>query len=137
MIDMSGFCISDQKPRGLWYELDGSWEEWCKDEMPEWWAAYNFSYLIEPISCKILRITSSRELVDFTTIYKDVKHPYGYGTFFIKWNEVANEYDGIEISPYLWGHRLNFETRWHSGWDCASGCIWRPSAVKIIEMSRL
>ena len=29
--------------------------------------------------------------------------------------------------------RLDMETRWYYGWDCASGCVWDASAVQSVE----
>ena len=50
----------------------------------------------------------------------------------IDWESVERLYDGIIIAPYQWSLRL--DCMWYYSWDCASGCIWRPSAIQKIEV---
>ena len=40
----------------------------------------------------------------------------------IRWNDVANHYGGILITPYLWKARHKF--LWYYTWDCSSACVW-------------
>ena len=47
----------------------------------------------------------------------------------IRWDRVAERYQGIVIAPYHWSRRMADHTFWYYGWDCASGCIWDAAAV--------
>lgn len=47
----------------------------------------------------------------------------------IDWKAVAKEYDGIEIDPYQYERRFSEGFLWYYGWDCASGCVWRPRGL--------
>ena len=49
----------------------------------------------------------------------------------IDWHAVAQAYAGIEIAPYCWSLRFEYEFLWYYGWDCASGCVWELSAVRV------
>ena len=52
----------------------------------------------------------------------------------IQWDRVAERYQGIVITPYIWSRRLEPETHWYYPWDCASGCIWDGEAVESITV---
>ena len=51
----------------------------------------------------------------------------------INWRAVAGDYAGLIITPYQWSRRLE-PYSWYYGWDCASGCIWDPSAITDIKL---
>lgn len=47
----------------------------------------------------------------------------------IDWDRVAQEWQGIIITPFQHSVRRDPRTRWYYGWDCASGCIWDAAAI--------
>ena len=47
------------------------------------------------------------------------------------WKLIAQEFDGIEIAPYQWEIRMDYNFFWYYGWDCASGCLWRPKNLTL------
>jgi hypothetical protein len=48
----------------------------------------------------------------------------------IDWQRVAEQHQGIIITPYQWECRYSID--WYYIWDCASGCIWDPDAIESI-----
>jgi hypothetical protein len=67
----------------------------------------------------------------------------------IDWPKVSERYDGVVIAPYVWSLRMGdyemIEGRmrktpdsaisdWYYPWDCASGCIWKASAIKAFDL---
>jgi len=115
------------KPEGFWYSVDRGWEEWCRSEMPEW-LYKRYEHRVELGEEKMLYIRSLADIDAFHEKYKMNKA--GLGFDHIDWLKVGTEYDGIEIAPYQWKRR--HEMMWYYGWDCASGCIWRPKGVKTV-----
>lgn len=129
---------TNMKPHGLWLSVAGEddWKTWCEGE----------NFALDCLACvseielhpraKILRIADAagidaltqdygRELLPGTALaYKGV----------IDWRALAQHYDGIIIAPYVWSRRLDMDATWYCGWDCASGCIWRPRAIAEIRM---
>lgn len=59
-----------------------------------------------------------------------VSHDGGEFILSLDWRAIAAKCDGIIISPYIWARRLNGYSHWYHGWDCASGCIWNPRAIR-------
>lgn len=117
------------KPRGMWVSIDGEygWPEWCREE--NWGVerlAHRTPVTLAP-DAKVLVMGSLTDLLGFT-------ERYGYtawGMVSIDWARVAQDYDGVIITPYLWAARLDDRTFWYYGWDCASGCIWNLDALLV------
>lgn len=120
------------KPIGLWFSVSGNghygWYEWCQDN------DFNLDRLsvvheltLAP-DARVLRITTARQLKEFTKVYATPLLPPTRLNV-IEWGRVAEEYDGIVIAPYLAECRLDDRLFWYYGWDCASGCVWRSRAV--------
>lgn len=118
--------VPGRKPRGFWVSVEGEddWPSWCRAE-----------------SCFLERLTYVSEI----ELHKDariltghpemIQHRYGMGRSqhdWIDWAWVAKEYDGVIIAPYCWDSRM--EVPFYYGWDCASGCIWNPSAIDAIRI---
>lgn len=123
---------SSFKPIGFWYGIGGDWFEWCLSEMPNWIGGILYEVVI-PNSKNIFRIENSTQLKEFTLKYYD-KNERILGkdilrTYDIDWKKVASDYDGIEISPYI--YQMRMEIGWYYSWDVASGCIWNTNAVKL------
>ena len=109
---------TNMKPKGLWYGIGSSWIDWVRSEMPEW--ETDQAYVLDLNKSNMLIIRSYEELIAFDEKYS--KGPM------INWSNVAYDYDGIEISPYI--QKARFELMWYYAWDIASGCIWGENVVK-------
>ena len=63
-------------------------------------------------------------------------YKYQYNDVLIDWEKVSQDYDGIEICPYLLGKRMTID--WYYSWDVSSGCIWRSSGIEeLVLLSEL
>ena len=110
------------KPNGFWLSVGDDWKRWCEENN---FSLANLAYRHRVVLCpgaNILRLSGPREIDRFTK-------EYDRGLMRIDWPLVARRYAGIIIAPYCWSRRCHFGTRWYYAWDCASGCIWDPSAV--------
>lgn len=119
--------VSD-KPRGFWWSCGTSWLDWCEGED---FSVGGYVYSLDIDYSCILQITNLKQ---FDKFHSDFGHafpwiPESVRTPFINWVAVAEKYDGIEISPYLYRRRLDNNAAWYYSWDCASGVTWRPSRV--------
>ena len=125
------------KPKGLWYEVDGDWRRWCEAESFGDISKHTLFRLTLGEE-RMLNIRNVRQLDKFHDEYiKSEMHtspidgqPFEFGLG-IRWDRVALRFDGIEIAPYLWERRLASGFIWYYGWDCASGCIWRPKGATL------
>ena len=125
--------IPDFKPKGFWYGIGDSWISWVKGNMPEWEG--NYLYEVKVNSDKILHMSTYEELAEFTTKFGCSIVPSTLPTerlVYIDWRPIAERWDGIEISPYIWDARHDFI--WYYGWDCASGCIWNTEKIELVEL---
>lgn len=131
-----------RKPRGLWYGINQSWVEWCSTEEPGWVHDHLHEVILD--HSKILRVTNIKQfnafekefgMIDPMIKMLEEKMPsfggFSFGRESIDWHKVAEQYSGLEITPYLWEKRLT--SMWYYGWDCASGCVWNANAVKDIK----
>ncbi len=123
---------SGDKPYGFWYEVDGSWQDWCASNQADWLEG-RWLHKVTLGNERILMITN---LADFDAFSQKCGSNEGLpGSFlwpkdyYIDWQQVAEEYDGIEIAPYFWERRMTCS--WYYTWDVASGCIWRPQGVAV------
>jgi hypothetical protein len=121
------------KPRGLWVSDetgDDGWRSWCESE--EFNLAgldHETEFVLAP-GHNVLVIESPEALSAFDQEYNVGLHDRSPFTILgIDWNRVAEDYDGIIITPYQWEHR--FGLMWYYGWDCASGCIWNLHALAL------
>jgi hypothetical protein len=116
------------KPIGLWYEVNGDWRRWCREN--EWnLDALQYIHTVDLADANVLVIDTLAKLDAFHA-------EFCVGERFvekIKWDVVARKYDGVEIAPYQWARRLDWS--WYYGWDCASGVLWRPrnAAVSLVR----
>ncbi len=127
------------KPNGFWFSVQSSEPEWMG--WLEWSRAEEHgdidnekAHRVEVDESRILMI-GPREIDWFNETF-GVDQCIGSSRSTdrrIRWDLVAEQFSGIEISPYSWSHRLREDTRWYYGWDCASGCIWDTTAIKSIS----
>jgi hypothetical protein len=85
-----------------------------------------FEVTLSP-DANVLHIGSTEQFDKFNRKYRSDDM---FGS--IIWPDVAKQYDGIIIAPYLWSRRLDSSSRWYYGWDAASGCIWKARAIASI-----
>lgn len=118
------------KPNGFWYEVDGDWRRWCRAE--EWGDPDGPLYRVTLNGERMLNIRSEDELRAFNEEYgkSDWLRSDRY-VWEVDWETAAEQYDGVEIAPYLWSMRFDTEIAWYYSWDCASGIIWQPKGVTV------
>lgn len=121
------------KPDGLWLSDDDDygWREWCEAEGYRIGKLKN-AYLATLDLNSVLHISSIKQIVKFYNAFS-IRNDEDYGT--INWREVADNFKGIIISPYLpdvlWMYDYPFI--WYASWDVACACIWDMSAIKSFE----
>lgn len=126
------------KPKGFWISDDTEycWRQWCIDNQFEF-ESLTHKHQVELDESDILFLRSAADIRRFTHRYR-FAFSWGDGGRYvdlcIDWRKVADQYSGIIITPYQWSCRLGDGTRWYYTWDCASGCIWRASAIKAIRL---
>lgn len=122
------------KPIGLWVSDDDCEDNWPKyvrrdNPKPANCLDYAHEVTLKP-TADVLFLTSIAEVHLFNFNFSDYRHKHWIGR--IQWPRVMQSYEGIIITPYQWDCRLQYG--WYYPWDCASGCIWEPSAIESIEL---
>ena len=124
------------KPRGFWYDVDLDWLRWLEGEEyfndSRWMRPYLYEVFIDESA--YLKIRDVTELDVFHEQYSKPLLPGMVVMKEINWDLVAEQYSGVEIAPYLWERRLYTGFTWYYAWDCASGVVWRPDALKDIRL---
>lgn len=125
------------KPQGLWFSVEGEydWKWWCEAEkfrLDRLKRAYEIRLTKD---ARMLRISTAEgiDAVNETYGYR----PYsdrGLKMMMIKWHQIARDYQGIIIAPYIWERRFGADCLWYYGWDCASGCIWDVTAIAGVDI---
>jgi len=143
------------KPHGLWFDVNGSWKQWCEavDFYPEN-LRYRHRVTILATS-RILFLRTAKQIDAFTRKYghnlsgqiqllqstkgmDKFARDYGTDLFgeiqrqfsnYILWGEVAAKYSGIIINPYSRSRSLTY--LWYYGWNCAGGCIWDTRVIRL------
>lgn len=124
------------KPSGLWVsdeDDNSSWSSWCAGEgfgLDRLTVATEVS-LAERAQIMWIRIAD--EIDDFTARWSRGAEYAGRRA--IDWCALAELYQGVVITPYIWSRRLTHHTFWYYGWDCASGCIWDAAAIERVKVS--
>jgi hypothetical protein len=128
------------KPCGLWITPHGqedNWIDWCITEDFHVNRYTNAHEVIFSPTANLLTMSTPQELDSFTDEYGidlatstrlKLNGKYNHTC---DWERVAEKWDGILITPYIWERR---RTMWYYSWDCASGCIWRASAIEKITL---
>ena len=121
----------DWKPEGLWYGCGDGWHRWAYETFPDR-IENHLVFILESMPPRIKKIRNSKQLVEFNNEYS-VKTSSGE---LIDWLRVSQEYDGIEICPYL--SKMKMKYNWYYTWDVASGCIWNNfTEVKMKKLGKL
>ena len=114
------------KPKGLWVSDEASEEDGRLAVAHE---------VVLAESANILRVDDVDGIDELTR--QHVVGEYARDGYRLNWSAVAEQYQGILITPYQWTRRLSMHCGWYYGWDCASGCIWDASAVASIAVVEL
>lgn len=136
LLDMTPQAIKsmyNMKPTGLWisHDEEDGWSHWCGLEN---FQNGGYKYEVELVDKNLLWIKTNEDIVSFNNKYIIISPIHNLEVYTIDWIKVFYDYNGIMIFPYRHEVRLELDFMWYYGWDCASGCIWRPSAeVKSIE----
>jgi len=126
------------KPRGLWVSIEDGygWKDWCTSEEFNLFGLRFEHEVILKDKNNILYLNTPEEIINFSKLYKDTDEVSlrlrreGY----IDWSKVKRDYQGLIISPYQWSCRLEIETFWYYGWDCASGCLWDLDCIESFKL---
>jgi hypothetical protein len=118
------------KPKGLWVsdEDEYGWREWCTDESFSMERLEHAHRVELADDARLLVIRDADGIDDFTRLYS---LPGRGDSYYVDWPAVASRFQGIVITPYIWARRLS-DASWYYPWDCASGCIWDPTAIASI-----
>ena len=118
------------KPNGLWYSIGFDWLDFTINDFDSFYTEEKlYAFILNIKSLNILKISNMEELTKFNDKFKIGEDL----TETIDWIEVSNQYDGIEISKYLYPDRHLY--MWYYGWDVASGCIWNTEKIKINKIN--
>ena len=142
---------NDHKPGGLWLSDDSEygWPELVHGLVSSGssgWEDGNellqhrYDFIIDPAQLdQILVLSTPDDLQSFTTAYGEASYrgclvngEPGYGLH-IEWHRIKSDYKGILITPYQreLSHR-NGTPKFHwYRFDCASGCIWDITCLKL------
>ena len=123
------------KPNGLWYSIDGEWEDWCRDNMDHWIKKHNIELVID--ESRMLILKTLPQVDRFRESFESVSD-YSHLIKEVDWEKVRQVYAGIEIQNYHklkgWGFNPMFDSMWFYGWDVSSGCIWDLSIIKKVTV---
>lgn len=136
---------SGSKPKGLWYGHNDSWIEWCSYEMPHWLHPYIYEIIID--DDQVYKITNVKEFEAFEEEFAGIPIEVGalfelelaslnldiLSNYYIDYAKLSEKYGGIEIIPYLYEKRYHRNSFWYYGWDVASGCVFKKSAIKEVR----
>ena len=104
---------------GFWLSINGSWEDWCKLEMPHWLKEEVEEYAIEG---NFFYITKTEDVDKLPVFEKD----YEKG---IDFEKLSEKYDGVIFllsrCPELY-YKLY-------GWDIDSVLIFNPDSLKEVH----
>jgi hypothetical protein len=143
------------KPNGLWFDVNGTWKSWC--ESTEFRLEnLRFRHAVKIVdTSRMLFLRRAHEIDAFTRKYGHnlssfvrplhsaedsdaFAREYGRDLFgeiqkqfsnYILWEEVARNYTGIVIEPYSRSRSQTY--LWYYGWNCAGGCIWDTSVIRL------
>jgi hypothetical protein len=112
-----------------------------------WIVTHVHEVVLKP-DAKILHLSDRASILEFhknfsfDLLAEVAPDHQGHPMEMIAWENVAEEFQGMIICPYLWDMELRFNKNmlWYYSWDCSSGCIWDHRAIesiKLIEVSPL
>lgn len=135
------------KPRGLWVsdeEQADAWLRWVDQEGgKDFRQRCKHAYYIDLAKGhNVLIIDNFEELLEFSHTFRmrpddwpDGMADLGRHVVYLSWPRIAQDYQGVIVTPYQWDARFDHRTNWYYGWDVASGCIWDVAAIKSVEQT--
>lgn len=123
-----------KKPLGLWYDVDGSWEEFSVGNMER--SPNENHFLLDIDRSKMLVIDSMEKLKAFHDEFSYTQDKFkgiACDMIFPDWKRLAELYSGIEIAPCQKFPRILEMYFWFALWSVASGCIWDLKVINKIE----
>jgi len=130
------------KPNGLWLSIVGadgcdSWKDYCKAKHMT--LGQHCTEIIFKDDAEILHVRFATDIDRLTNSHgympqspaEFLKADPNYNRSAICWRRVAEEFDGIVITPECIERRQ--VSHWYYTWDCASGCIWHPNPVQALK----
>lgn len=143
------------KPNGLWFDVNGSWKRWCEAAQFRLEALHYRHPVTILDTSRVLFLSNAKDIDTFTNEYghnlsshiqplqssedrATFARQYGSDLFgdilgqfsnFILWGEVAEKHSGIIIRPYSRSRSQTY--LWYYGLNCACGCIWDTSVVRL------
>lgn len=143
------------KPNGLWFDVNGSWKRWCEAvqfHLEDLRCRHTVTILD---ASRVLFLRNAKDVDIFTRQYgHDISghikplqtsedrnaftRQYGSDLFsdiqrqfsnYIMWEEITEKYSGIIVDPYF--HAKSQTYLWYHGWNCAGGCIWDTSVIRM------
>jgi hypothetical protein len=122
------------KPEGLWVSDETNaygWREWVRDNLPRHrlrdYRVANEVTLAN--DANILVISDAAGLDAFTNQFGRRDRP----TCWLNWSAVAEQWQGIVITPHIMERHGHASCLWYMVWEVASGCIWDPAAIASIR----
>lgn len=113
---------------GFWYAIEGAWIEFCRGRQSDRVGWHRYEVVLRDES-RIHRITNAYEMLLFTNRFS---HDGRYNRE-ITWDEVAEQYDAVEVVPHM--PELEDEFGWYYQWDLPSGVVLHPGeAVTRLEL---
>lgn len=133
-----------KKPLGFWYSWGGAWPLYLLSEYARGmgysqegkWAmerleSTSYVYKIDIDFSRILKIRSKKDFRNFCEQYgcptDDRFAKYSDYPCIINWKKVYRDHWGIDIRFDV---DMSYDCFWYERWDCHSGCIWKPTAIK-------
>lgn len=126
-----------EKPRGLWVSVDGEddWHAWNQVEQWRDTGSQHRHQVTLADDHQVLVLDTIEKVMAFDQhwsrpdMFAGAQGDRWRG---IDWAAFAAEYQGVIIAPYQPQVRLRLS--WYYPWDCASGCIWDPAAIKEVTL---
>jgi hypothetical protein len=126
---------SQFKPSGLWLSKDDQWYEYAINGVRSH-SQMRYKTVFEVDTSNVIVLKNSEELLEFHNSFPAIISgaPYLLTYSLLNWPKVAEQYDGVVISPYQKIGMINGTLiAWHESWDVSSGCFWNIKCLKMIE----
>lgn len=108
------------KPQGLWLSAGTAWADWCEAENFRTHALAHVQDCTHLLQGRRFLICAAPE--DLRYVWEEFGELDSCGNKDIRWDRVAEQYDGILIPEHLaWDEG----SEWYEMWDVGCACIWQ------------
>jgi hypothetical protein len=134
------------KPKGLWVsdeDAEMGWRAWCIEENFRLDMLTHVHEVTLGNAANVLILETPGLVRDFGREFVIQHGPMaggsllGHHLMMLDWVRIIQKWHGIIITPYQWDCRLENDTFWYYGWDCASGCLWDTNAIGSIILREI